>query len=155
MKWKKDIGSNRIYFRSNKVKTRKRIRAAMAERLGIGLTIGDDPAVIATLHALLTNRDLTGYYRPAILTLRKQGPNRQGVMPALIASLAYDKEYRALSVFVEWGPQAAAAVLAIIDILRTSDDPMVISGALFALKQIGTNEALKGHRQYANRLQAS
>ena len=117
--------------------------------------VGDDnPAVIATLHALLTNRDLTGYYHPAILTLRKQGPNRQGVMPALIASLAYDEEYRALSVFVEWGPQAAAAVPAIIDILRTSDDPTVISGALFALKQIGTPAALKGHRQYEHRLQA-
>jgi hypothetical protein len=44
--------------------------------------------VISTFHAILTNKDMSPYYQPTILTLRKIGPSRQGVMSALIATLS-------------------------------------------------------------------
>lgn len=76
------------------------------------------------------------------------GPNTKGVMPALIASLAYDKEHDALSFFSEWGRQASAAVPAIIDVLKTSKDHFFLRGALYTLRMIGTEEALRGYEQF-------
>jgi hypothetical protein len=58
----------------------------------------------------------------------------------------------AFSVFSEWGAQASKAVPAIIDILKTSNDPSALGGALFTLKMIGTQEALQGHKQFKSRL---
>jgi hypothetical protein len=66
--------------------------------------------------------------------------------------VSYDKEHMAFSVFSEWGAQASKAVPAIIDILKTSNDPSALGGALFTLKMIGTQEALQGHKQFKSRL---
>jgi len=76
------------------------------------------------------------------------GHRTKGVMPALIASLAYDRDYGALRSFSKWGDQASAVVPAIIDLLNTSNDRAVRRRMLSTLKRIGTKEALQGYKQF-------
>jgi hypothetical protein len=106
---------------------------------------------VPVLRTILTNKELSSYYRPAISALGKMGYSTKGVMPALIASLQYDREYRALSYFSEWGDQASAAVPAIIDLLNTSNDPTARRAMLFTLTKIGTKEALQGYNKFNNK----
>ncbi len=54
------------------------------------------------------------------------GPNTDGVMSALIASLSFDREYVALGVFSDWGEQAAKAVPAIFEVLKTENNPSAL-----------------------------
>ena len=103
---------------------------------------------VPALRTILTNRELSAYYPSIISALGEMGYGTEGVMSALIASLAYDAESRALHIFAEWGDRAAPAVPAIIDLLKTTNDPVTRRSALFTLKKIGTKEALQGYQQF-------
>jgi hypothetical protein len=105
---------------------------------------------VPALQNILTNKELSSFYQPTISALGEMGYGTEGVMPALIASLEYDREYRALPFFSEWGDKASAAVPAIIDLLKTSNDRAARGSMLYTLKRIGTIEALQAYEEFSS-----